>query len=277
MSGSPASQALKPLVVRPLHLSLFLALIIPAGLFAQVKSQDPPKEPLPKPISKPEKTATKKILFIGNSFTFWRGGLDQHLKMLSEAMSPPLGYETKSVTRGGASLEVMWKKTSAVEEIKKGQYDIVILQDDIPETTIDSFKTYSKKFVDLVRESGARPILFMAWDYERLNWISMEEIANAHLEVSRKLKVEIAPVGFSWALSKNRQPSLNMYVRDAEHPSVAGMYLSLLIIESTISGESPLTRSPKELKIPGLDQLNAKGRKYLQEVARDALKLWRKK
>ena len=171
----------------------------------------------------------------------------------------------------------MWKKSAAIEQINKGKYDVVILQEDLPETTVDSFRTYSKKFIDLVRKSGARPILFMAWDYERLNWISMEEIANAHLDVCRKLKVEVAPVGYSWALSKKRQPSLNMYVRDAEHPSVAGMYLSLLIIESTISGKSPLTRSVENLDIPGLDQLNSKGRRYLQEVARDALKAWKQK
>ena len=192
-------------------------------------------------------------------------------------MSPELGYETKAVTRGGASLEVMWKQTSAAEEIRKGKYDVVILQEDIPETTVESFRTYSKKFVDLVRESGARPILFMAWDYQRLNWISMKEIAEAHFRVGKSLKVEIAPVGFAWALSKERQPALNLYTRDAEHPSVAGMYLSLLVIESTISGKSPLSRAPKTLEIPGLQQLNEKGRNYLREVARDAIAEWKKK
>ena len=192
-------------------------------------------------------------------------------------MSPELGYETKAVTRGGASLEVMWKRTSAADEIRKGKYDVVILQEDIPETTVESFQTYSKKFVDLVRESGARPILFMAWDYQRLNWISMKEIAEAHFRMGKSLKVEVAPVGFAWALCKERQPALNLYTRDAEHPSVAGMYLSLLVIESTISGKNPLTRAPKKLEIPGLQQLNEKGRNFLREVARDALAEWKKK
>ena len=277
MNCLPVLQNLKPLIWFPLGIFFLMTVLSPTLLFAQSETQASPQEHPPESVSKPDKTPTKKILFIGNSFTYWRGGLDQHLKILSEAMSPPLGYQTKAITRGGASLKVMWKKTSAVKEIKKGKYDIVILQEDIPETSVESFRIYSKKFVDLVRETGARPILFMAWDYERLNWISMDEIANAHLEVSRKLKVEVAPVGVSWALSKKRQPDLNMYISDAEHPSVAGMYLSLLVIESTISGKSPLTRSTEKLKTKGLDQLDAKRKRYLQEVARDALKVWKQK
>ena len=265
-------------VETPMRLAtlLFLMMILGSSTAAVAQvEKNPPQKPEATPA--PEKVQTQKVLFVGNSFTFWRGGLDQHLKILSQSMSPELGYETKAVTRGGASLEVMWKRTSAAEEIRNGKYDVVILQEDIPETTVESFQTYSKKFVDLVRESGARPILFMAWDYQRLNWISMKEIAEAHFRVGKSLKVEVAPVGFAWALCKERQPALNLYTRDAEHPSVAGMYLSLLVIESTISGKSPLTRAPKKLEIPGLQQLNEKGRNFLREVARDALAEWKKK
>ena len=223
-----------------------------------------------------ETATTVKVLFVGNSFTFWNGGLDKHLKILSDSMTPSLGYQTESVVRGGASLEVMWNKTKAVEKIKNGKFDIVILQDDIPETSVKSFKEYSQKFIELVRKSGARPILFMAWDYERLNWISMEQIMAAHLEISKSLKVEVAPVGFAWSLSKKRQPALNMYDKDAEHPSVAGMYLSLIVIEATISGKDPRSRAPKNLPIKNLDTLNSDGRKFLRNVAKESNLQWKK-
>ncbi|NCG56543.1 MAG: hypothetical protein GWP35_06525 [Proteobacteria bacterium] len=224
----------------------------------------------------PETAAVVKVLFVGNSFTFWNGGLDRHLKILSDSMTPPLGYQTESVVKGGASLEVMWNRTKAVEKINKGNYDIVILQEDIPETTVVSFKEYSNKFIELVRKSGARPILFMAWDYERLNWISMQEIIEAHLEVSKSLKVEVAPVGLAWSLSKKRQPALNMYAKDAEHPSVPGMYLSLIVIEATISGKDPRSRAPKKLPIKNLETLNSEGRKFLRNIAKESILQWKK-
>ncbi|MCP4778314.1 MAG: hypothetical protein GY880_29210, partial [Planctomycetaceae bacterium] len=116
MNCLPVLQNLKPIIWFPLGVFFLMTVFSPTLLFAQSETQASPQENHPESASKPDKTPTKKILFIGNSFTYWRGGLDQHLKVLSEAMSPPLGYQTKAITRGGASLKVMWKKSSAVEE-----------------------------------------------------------------------------------------------------------------------------------------------------------------
>jgi hypothetical protein len=41
----------------------------------------------------------------------------------------------------------------------------------------------------------------MTWDYERLDWISMEEIAEAHYKMAKKLGMEVAPVGLAWKRS----------------------------------------------------------------------------
>ena len=278
MISPPVYRNLKLAIGFLIGILVFVTMTNPELLFAQPQVEvAPPTAESESAFKKERPKKTTKILLIGNSFTFWRGGLDRHLKTLSKAMSLTPDYQAKAVTRGGASLEVMWRKTSAVAEIKKGNYDIVILQEDLPETTVESFRIYSKKFVDLVRQVGARPILFMTWDYKRLDWISMEEIADAHLELSRKLKVEVAPAGVGWAISKKQRPDLDMYEKDAEHPSAAGMFLSLLLIESTISGKSPLTRSSKNLKIKGLEKLSPKDIKDLQTVAEDALKIWKQK
>lgn len=250
-------------------LLLVTALVALGGPLAAV--DDVPAAPEKK--SKVEKT--QRVLFIGNSFTFWRGGLAQHLKQLSEAMTPSLGYETSSVVRGGASLEVMWNRTDAVKKIEEGKWDVVILQEDIPETTVDSFREYSRKFVDTVRSAGARPILFMAWEYDRLKWISLKEIIAAHQEMATELKVEVAPVSWAWNQARLLKPDFNMYSRDREHPSVAGMYLSLIVIEATISGADPRSRNPENLPIRGLPELNKQATKFLRDVAHRSIKQWK--
>lgn len=216
-----------------------------------------------------------RILFVGNSFTFWRGGLSSHMKTLSDAMTPPLGYETSSVVRGGASLEVMWNQTDATEQIATGNWDVVILQEDLPETNVESFRKYSRKFVQAVRDVGARPILFMAWEYDRLNWISLDEIIDAHREMSAELQVEVAPVGLAWRNSRSIKPDLDMYARDREHPSVAGMYLSLMVIEATISGADPRSRDPEPLPIRGLKRLNQEGTEFLRGIAHQSINEWK--
>lgn len=215
-----------------------------------------------------------RILFIGNSFTFWKRGLWKHINALSAASKPPLNYKAESVTRGGASLEVMWHRTKAQAVIAEGRWDVVVLQGDIPETTVDSFKQYSRKFVEAVRKIGARPILFMAWDYDRLNWLSMKEIAAAHSAIAKEMKVDVAPVGLAWKESAKRLPNLDMYARDEEHPSAAGMYLSLLTIEGVISGADPRTRLPHEIGIRGLAKHRPADREHLREIAAWAIKDW---
>ena len=225
----------------------------------------------------PEPAASKptRVLFVGNSFTFWRGGLWKQLKILSEAMEPALGYEAEAVVRGGASLEVMWKRTRAREVIAEGRWDVVVLQGDIPETTVASFREYSRRFVEAVRAVGARPVLFMAWNYERLRWLSMKEIAAAHREMGDALKVDVAPVGLAWRESARVRPDIDMYSRDREHPSVSGMYLALITIEAVISGADPTTRTPEQLPIRGLERVEPADRKHLRDMAALAIRTWR--
>ena len=228
----------------------------------------------PDTASEPAASKPTRVLFVGNSFTFWRGGLWKHLKILADAMDPALRYEAESVVRGGASLEVMWKRTRAVEVIAEGRWDVVVLQEDLPETSVAAFREYGPRFVKAVRDVGARPILFMTWEYDRLDWISMKEIAGAHREMATALNVEVAPVGLAWSRARAERPDLNMYSRDKEHPSVAGMYLSLMVIEATISGADPRSRDPKELPIRGLQRLAAEDAAFLRDVAHKTIKEW---
>ena len=44
----------------------------------------------------------------------------------------------------------------------------MVAQDDLPEGSSQSFDEYGAKFVEKIREVGARPLLLMAWAYSRL-------------------------------------------------------------------------------------------------------------
>ena len=223
----------------------------------------------------PQRPALTRTLFVGNSFTFWRGGLWRQLKTLSERHDPTLGYTTDCVVRGGAPLAVMWKKTEARRRIAEGVWDVVVLQGDIPETTVSSFRDYAARFTGAVRDVGARPVLFMTWAYERLDWITFDEILKVHKEVAAALPVEVAPVGLAWQNARARRPELDMYGRDREHPSVAGSYLALMVIEATISGRPPIDHDPEEIRLPGLERIEPDDATFLQGVARDTIAQWR--
>ncbi|HIG86818.1 MAG TPA: hypothetical protein EYQ25_07240 [Planctomycetes bacterium] len=187
----------------------------------------------------PIPTPPATILFVGNSFTFWNGGgLWKAMESFSAARGEAQGAKTSKVVRGGASLKVLWKRTNARDTIANGKFDVVVLQEDLPETTVADFHTYAAKFNALAREAGSRLIFFMAWDYERLDWISMEEIAAEHRKMAETLSAEVAPCGLAWQRAQSERPGIDMYGEDLEHPSAHGTYLTLLVIYSTIYGES---------------------------------------
>ena len=228
-----------------------------------------PPEEVPANLPKGPET----ILFVGNSFTFWRGGLWKHMDVLTAARGEGSGAKSDRVVRGGASLEVMWKRTKAKDKIIAGDYDVVVLQEDLPETKVESFHEYASKFDALVRESGARSVFFMAWDYERLGWISMDEIMAEHSTMSGKLGAEVAPVGMAWYQAMNERPELDMYGKDREHPSAYGTHLSLLVIYATIYGESPegLDYAP-----PTDSGITAEEDAFLRRIAGQAVRTWKR-
>ena len=223
----------------------------------------------------PTRAPETDVLFVGNSFTFWHGGLWRQLEALSDGEDPNLGYEADCAVRGGASLEVMWERTKARARIAAGGWDVVVLQEDLPETSVASFRDYAARFVAAVRETGARPVLYMTWEYDRLDWISFDEILAAHREVAAALDVDVAPVGLAWRLARAARPDLDMYGRDREHPSVAGSYLALMVLEATVSGLPPVDHDPDEVRLPGLERIEVEDARFLQQIASRAIAAWR--
>ncbi len=84
---------------------------------------------------------------------------------------------------------ILWEKPEPRELIRTGSFEVVVLQEDIPETTVASFREYARTFIAEVRGAKSRPILLMAWSYSRRGWISTDEIARAHREAAKELGV----------------------------------------------------------------------------------------
>ena len=184
-----------------------------------------------------------KILFIGNSLTYYNGGLNHHLEKLAASAHPPRVIEADRFTQGGASLERLWRKYHlgrATNDIDVNAYDVVVLQEDLPETDVRTFHEYARRFDAEIKKAGTRPLLFMAWSYERLGWITMEEIAHAHRDIATELGLDVAPVGLAWQRAMKDRPGLDMYASDREHPSIYGTYLATSVVYATVFGKSPV-------------------------------------
>lgn len=204
-----------------------------------------------------------KILFVGNSLSYFNSGLDYHLMKLVGSANPSLTLETDRIMLGGATLKRLWDDPSTHDKIAKPGLDAVVLQEDLPETDVATFKEYARLFVAEINKTGARPVLFMAWPYERLGKTTLDDIVKAHHDIAKELGVEVAPVGLAFQRAAKERPSLDMYGSDREHPSMAGTYLAVNVLYATLYGKSPegLTYLPTE------GDLSQDDASFLQRIA----------
>lgn len=181
---------------------------------------------------------SEKILFVGNSFTyFW------NMPQMVEAMAKDqgVGLQTTQSTVGGSNLSQHWKEeknTKTRSVLENEQFDYVVLQDHSM-STIDSperFKTYATKFIDLVKEKGATPLLSMTWAYDS-NPLMQKTIGTSYLNLGKETGVKVVPVGTIFMEAQKTRPDLKIYFDD-KHPSSDGSYLIALVYYKYFTGKS---------------------------------------
>ena len=188
------------------------------------------------------------ILFVGNSFTSAGGGIETHVAALAESEDPPHTLTANASTIRGATLKDHHEMRNppgilgAIDVIREGGYDVVVLQDDIPkyaEHEVTPFLEYARLFNAEIKDAGAQTVLFMTWPYERLDWVSLDEIVAAHRQVEAELGALVAPVGVAMANALAERPDLAMLGPCAENESPAGAYLAAAVIYATLFDRSP--------------------------------------
>jgi len=249
--------------MKSLKLFYLLCLIVLLGACAPAAAVAPTATPEPTMTLEPTATPKPqyKILFVGNSLTFWNSGLQYYIARLADSADLPLSIKAYSVVEPGASLEIMWEKTGARGMIEKNNYDVVILQDALPNTDVETFHMYVRKFVEEIRNVGAEPVLFMTWSRKGL---TTEEVAQAYFDIATELDVAVAPVGLAWQRATEERPELDMYDTDKVHPSIHGSYLTVSVMYATIFGESPVGLSYLPAGNPGVTGEEAA---FLQRIA----------
>lgn len=182
-----------------------------------------------------------KILFLGNSFTFYHD--------LPEMVADLLQAEVKGNLRGGAYLHqhidpadelcAITRKLLAEEK-----WDYVVLQDQSqgPITHPEEFSRAVAALSEMTRAAGGVPVLYETWAYEE----GSETLAStgmAFFEMQQKLSAGyraaaeanqalLAPVGQVFAAARR---AAQLYdAADHYHPSPEGSRLAAEMIAATI-------------------------------------------
>ncbi len=214
-----------------------------------------------------------RVLFLGNSFTQFNGGIALSLRELAASARQQPAPVFDQVTRFGATWAEMWSETPALAEIRQGRWDYVVLQDYSRAAMIyrSEMDQYGRMFAGAIRDAGAKPLFFMTWARSDEPQ-TQRMITGAYTTVAAANHATVVPAGVAWAASLHGRPRLTLHVADKKHPTPAGTYLTACVFYAVLyhrspHGLTPVVRDGTKVYI-ALPRSDAT---YLQDVAWQAV------
>lgn len=192
----------------------------------------------PVAVTKAEDSRPLRVLFIGNSLTFYND-LPARTREIAAQDGALRVMETDAVVKGGASLQSHWNGVTARTRITAERWDYVVLQEG---TTLyydqpDSLVEVVRSFDHLVREAGARTVFYLTWPLQ--GTVPQDSFTRVVARMQDELHILVAPVGAAWQDALAANPSLQLYLPDGNHPSPVGTYLGACTMFATMFRRSP--------------------------------------
>ena len=190
----------------------------------------------------------EKILFIGNSFTFYWNLPSQVERMSIER---GLNWDVKHFTLPSATLKTLWNDPDLKSILESETFDHVIIQEhstNILTNANGNSEFYFGQITSLIPDS-TQIHFFSTWMYP-----SMEQfnINNEEYPIERSIKqiiedttAKIIPIGRAFKLFQSKYPQFNLFMEDDKHPNPNGSYLASCVIFSHLSAESSLNLSKR--------------------------------
>jgi len=238
----------------------------PAILIVAIACLSPPPTAPIGPQQTPLLGEGRRVLFIGNSYTY-----SQDIPGIVQALADSAGGDklaVASVVGPDMALIDHWRAGTARTQIARGGWEWVVLQQgpSSVEVNRDSLRLLTRMFADDITAAHALPALFSAWPAEsrRVDFPrAIESYELAAADVSGLL----LPVARGWQEVWTRDATVRLYA-DGLHPSVEGAYVSALIIYATLLKTSPVGL-PRTLRLNsgGVLSVSAERAALLQSAA----------
>lgn len=185
-----------------------------------------------------------RILFLGNSFTFYHD--------LPEMVAQILHAEVKGNLRGGAYLHQHIDPSDELYSITRKllseeKWDYVVLQDQSqgPITHPEEFRRAVAILSSMIQQAGGKPVLYETWAYEEgsdtlastgMPFAEMQQkLTDGYRLAAEENQALIAPVGQAFAAAR---AVTQLYdAGDHYHPSLAGSRLAAETIATVIRAD----------------------------------------
>lgn len=228
---------------------------------------------------------TLRMLFIGNSYTYYH----TYPAIFKEIAWHEGHYADCNIfISGGYTMKAHLANPHSMEQVDKGGYDYVMLQDQSILPTLNGTADDAgsamqmTKMIIRVRESSpaAKVLLEITWGrkfgnnnfgkYEKYIekyphfYSSYDAMQQRLIDVitaeATHNDAMVTPVGYAWQIVMHERPEINLYHKDNHHQSYAGSYLAAAVAYLTVY-KQPFGSAPANCK------LNPEIAAYLRSVA----------
>ncbi|MEL6970615.1 MAG: T9SS type A sorting domain-containing protein [Bacteroidota bacterium] len=200
---------------------------------------------------------TKKVLFIGNSYTN-NNNLPKLVGDAALSVGDTLIYNRH--TPGGARLSDHASNPNALNKINSDDWDHVVLQEQSQMPSFGDWQVanevypFAAQLCDSIRANNActRPIFYMTWGRENgdqsncaiLPWLCTYEGVDSMLNMRYRIMAEdneslVSPVGEVWHYIRDNYPEIDLYAGDGSHPTIRGSYLAAITFYTIIFQKDP--------------------------------------
>jgi len=213
----------------------------------------------------PQSGAPQKVLFVGNSFTYYNNSLHNHYRHFRNARNDGESYgRVRVMAISGSALPE--HRQGLQQRLEADDWDIVVLQGysngPITEGYAEPFRESAREFAADIRADGGEPVFFMTWAYTGKPEMTAK-LDGAYTAIGAELNAMVVPVGRAFASALEKRPDLDLVVPDLKHPTLAGTYLAACTFYAALHGENPVGGP----YTAGLSDADAR---FLQQVAWDS-------
>lgn len=199
--------------------------------------------------------STKKVLFLGNSYT-QNNNLPSLISQVASSTNDILIHDSNLI--GGYSLEQHATNQTSLNKINSNQWDYVVLQDQsqkpaFPINYVNNFVyPYATQLSNLVRAnfSCSVPLFYTTWGKKNgdpqvcQNGQCTYEVMDNLLQQRYRFMAEsnkglISPVAQVWRYIRTNHPTIELYASDNSHPSLEGSMAAAYTFYTIIYRKDP--------------------------------------
>ncbi|KFZ29438.1 hypothetical protein IDAT_03560 [Pseudidiomarina atlantica] len=200
----------------------------------------------------------KRVLFVGNSFSFYSNGIHNHFANLLRAEGAWQAGENRVrlLTLSGGHIHETGRLLNSYLSSGDDDWHAVVLQghsnEPIDEKKSARFEKAMELMIKALRERDIQPLLLMTWGYQNEPSMS-RKLQAAYERVGKRHDALVVPVGVAFAAAAEQHPDIHLFVkdvrgatneqllyrRDIKHPSMAGTYLAACVMYASLYHRSP--------------------------------------